>query len=111
MRFSLLGHAALLLVGAFCVEAAKPTPFVSNPKVLMNSALHTRAVPHAQHELLTSNEEQDLLLAVRNTLEARAVRGGDDSGGLKQTLLVGFYFLAWYALNVMYNSELTTTCD
>ena len=106
MRLSFL-HTALLLFGALvCVEAAKPAPFLSNPKALKNRALHTKAVPHAQHELLKSDgAEEDVLPAVRNTLDARAVRGGDDSGGLNQTLLVGSYFLAWYFLNVMYNSE------
>ena len=32
------------------------------------------------------------------------VRGGADTGGLMDRLVVGFYFALWYALNVYYNS-------
>ena len=46
--------------------------------------------------------------AMRQRLHARRmrrIRGGATNDGLGQTLLVGFYFAAWYALNVVYNSK------
>jgi hypothetical protein len=43
---------------------------------------------------------------MRHKLKARRMRGGAVSRGLLERLKVGFYFFAWYALNVVYNSKL-----
>ena len=42
---------------------------------------------------------------MRQKLKARRMRGGGFQDGLMERLTIGFYFGAWYALNIVYNSK------
>lgn len=67
-------------------------------------------VPPASHNAVLS----DMTPYMRHKLKARRMRGGALSPGLQDRLTVGFYFAAWYALNIVYNSKFLLTlllCD
>mmetsp|Transcript_31566 Transcript_31566/g.76204 ORF Transcript_31566/g.76204 Transcript_31566/m.76204 type:complete len:620 (-) Transcript_31566:154-2013(-) len=46
---------------------------------------------------------QDMTPYMRQKLKARRMRGGGSHAGLMERLTIGFYFGAWYALNIVYN--------
>jgi len=98
-------HAFLLLAAACCVEAAKPASSLKNSKVLVNNSLRNIRLVSNNAFLPSDEKEEDMTPAMSRSLQARTMRGGAVSGGPGQTLKVGFYFFAWYFLNVMYNSE------
>ena len=59
------------------------------------------AITAASHNAIVST----LSPSMRRSLKARRIRGGAGSSGLLHRLEIAGYFLAWYALNVVYNSE------
>ncbi|CAJ1970357.1 unnamed protein product [Cylindrotheca closterium] len=46
---------------------------------------------------------QNMTPYMRQKLKARRMRGGGTHAGLMERLTIGFYFGAWYALNIVYN--------
>lgn len=58
--------------------------------------------PNASHNAVI----RTMTPATRHRLKARRIRGGEVPNTLMGRLTVGFYFAAWYALNVFYNSKL-----
>ena len=57
--------------------------------------------PPASHNAVV----QTMSPAMRQRLRARRIRGGELSNALLGRLTIGFYFVTWYALNVIYNSK------
>jgi hypothetical protein len=100
-----VSHAVLLLAAAFYAEAAKPTTSLKNSKVVVNNSLRNTRLVSNNAFLPSDEKEEDMTPAMSRSLQARTMRGGAVSGGSMQTLKVGFYFFAWYFLNVVYNSE------
>ena len=66
----------------------------------------TYEVPPASHNAVV----EAMTPAMRQRLHARRIRGGQVTESLLGQLTVGFYFVAWYALNVFYNSKWSPTC-
>lgn len=65
---------------------------------------------YEDHDALPASHNavvQTMTPAMRQRLRARRIRGGEVTNPLLERLTVGFYFAAWYALNVFYNSK----CD
>ncbi len=67
----------------------------------VSAALYEQEVSAASHNAVLST----LSPAMRRSLKARRIRGGAGSSGLLHRLEIAGYFGAWYALNVVYNSE------
>lgn len=65
------------------------------------SSLVAKAVLNKQLALEKKSEATLISSVGEDELE---VRGGAASEELIQTLKIGFYFAAWYALNIVYNS-------
>ena len=61
----------------------------------------TYEVPPASHNAVV----ETMTPAMRQRLHARRIRGGEVTESLLGRLTIGFYFVAWYALNVFYNSK------
>jgi hypothetical protein len=59
------------------------------------------AITAASHNAILST----LSPSMRRSLKARRIRGGAGNSGLLHRVEIAGYFLAWYALNVVYNSE------
>lgn len=59
------------------------------------------ALAAASHNAVIAN----LSPSMRRSLKARRIRGGAGNSGILQRLEIAGYFAAWYALNVIYNSE------
>ena len=108
MKFSVRAVLFLAATAFLAVEAVKPTPFVNSKAILNKSLKH----PTKSHAILEEKDKEDDAMMEDGLVEASSVRGGDaaPAGSLMHTLTVGFYFGAWYALNVMYNSESRVPC-
>lgn len=59
------------------------------------------AIAAASHNAVIST----LSPSMRRSLKARRIRGGAGTSGFMQRLEIAGYFIAWYALNVVYNSK------
>lgn len=58
------------------------------------------ALPASHNAVLS-----DMTPYMRQKLKARRMRGGGFQAGMMERLTIGFYFGAWYALNIVYNSK------
>jgi hypothetical protein len=96
---------ALMLTAVGSIEAAKPSFSGSVKAVLDKQSLHQR------EGLLVADVQQKAAATTSEGLETREmtdnlhVRGGASISSI-ENLTICFYFLAWYALNVVYNSKL-----
>ena len=114
MKFSLVSVAAVLVISASSASAVVPRSAIIGTQ---QKASRRRSGRHAA--AATSSTSRDVLddalrldgeeghHGVSGDVSLLNLRGGDDdgSGGLMQTLKVGFYFGLWYALNIIYNSK------
>ena len=113
MKFSLVSVAAVLVISASSASAVVPRSAIIGTQ---QKASRRRSGRPAAAATSTSRDVLDDALRLDGEEGHRGVsgdvsllnlRGGDDdgSGGLMQTLKVGFYFGLWYALNIIYNSK------
>jgi len=89
-------------------EQSQPPPLsVERPAQVMVDSISIyyeddEQVPTASHNAVLDT----MTPAMRQKLRARRIRGGDDmTQSWMGRLTIGFYFIAWYVLNVVYNSK------
>ena len=106
MRFSL----SAVLFAALCVSTLATRPAFGASKVsLIHAPKKSQVATYAElsiveQEASTTGDDDD------TTKDQIQIRGGASkvattSSNLIENLTICFYFLAWYALNVIYNSE------
>ena len=105
MKFNLRYVSLFLAAACSSVEAVRTPQFSAGTvKGLVNTKLNERSIAEVQHKAVRVSEDiQSEDFEVADNLQ---IRGGDSaSSGMIENLKIGFYFLAWYALNVIYNSK------
>lgn len=124
------GLSVLLFIATLFVvstSATKPTFGVVTSKVTIStsssSSSHIHVVGSTGLTIITTYPDMSIVKAsslsaddddINNKDHLLQVRGGaanvaassNPSSNLMENLTICFYFLAWYALNVIYNSEL-----
>jgi hypothetical protein len=83
-----------------------PPPPLARPAQVVVDTVTAFYEEHDAHPASHNAVIRTMTPAMRQRLRARRMRGGAVSRGLIHRLKLGFYFFAWYALNVVYNSEL-----
>jgi hypothetical protein len=87
-----------------------PPPPQTRPAQVVVDTVTAFYEEHDAHPASHNAVIKTMTPAMRHRLHLKRMRGGAVSSGLKQRLTVVFYFVAWYALNVVYNSELHMLC-
>lgn len=82
-----------------------PPPPPARPAQVVVDTVTAFYEEHDAHPASHNAVIRTMTPVMRHRLKARRMRGGAASSGLIKTLTVGLYFVAWYALNVVYNSK------
>lgn len=83
-----------------------PPPPPARPAQVVVDTVSAFYEEHDAHPASHNAVVKTMTPAMRQRLRARRIRGGEVPNTLLGRLTVGFYFAAWYALNVFYNSKL-----
>lgn len=100
-----LSRAVLFSALPLCytkVEGAKPA-FAGKVKAVLDT---TTTIP-SNDALLAGDLQSSGAIGIElaESSQSLQVRGGAGSSSLTENLTICFYFLTWYALNVVYNSK------
>jgi len=82
-----------------------PPPPPARPAQVVVDTVSAFYEEHDAHPASHNAVVKTMTPAMRQRLRARRIRGGEVPNTLVGRLTVGFYFAAWYALNIFYNSK------
>lgn len=83
-----------------------PPPPPARPAQVVVDTVSAFYEQHDAHPAAHNAVVETMSPAMRQRLRARRIRGGEVPNTLIGRLTIGFYFAAWYALNIFYNSKL-----